>query len=129
MKIYRCNVCGNIMVVVNDSNVVPKCCNEDMELLVANTTDGAFEKHVPVIECDDDEIKVKVGEIEHPMIDNHFIKMIMLETDRGYYLKFLMPNQKPAAKFKICKNEKPIAVYEYCNIHSLFKKDIEYEKE
>ena len=128
MKIYRCNKCGNILVVVNDGGVVPKCCNEDMELLKANTTDGILEKHVPVVEIYDGTIEVKVGEIEHPMIEDHYIKMIMLETDKGCCLKFLTPGEKPETKFKLCGNENPIAVYEYCNIHSLFKKDIDYEE-
>ena len=129
MKIYRCNKCGNILVVANDGNVIPNCCGGEMELLKANETDGTIEKHVPVVECDDEKVKIKVGEDEHPMKDDHYIQMIMLETGEGYYLKFLTSKDKPQAYFKVCKNEKPIAAYEYCNIHSLFKKDINCEEE
>lgn len=129
MKIYRCCKCGNILTTINDANVIPECCNEKMEILMANTTDGSFEKHVPMVKCDNNTITVRVGEKEHPMIEDHYIKVIILKTDKGHYLKFLKPNEKPEAIFTINDDEKLTAVYEYCTIHSLFKKDIACEKE
>lgn len=129
MKFYRCNICGNILIVADDSGVNPDCCNQKMELLKENTTDGIFEKHIPVIEKVDDRIIAKVGEIEHPMLDDHYIQMIVLETDSGYHLQYLIPRSKPRAEFLISPDEKVIAAYEYCNLHSLFKKEIDHEEE
>lgn len=128
MKIYRCNKCGNILIVANDGGVIPTCCNEQMELLEAKTHDGIIEKHLPVVKCCEQEICVEVGEKLHPMEKEHYIQMIILETNKGYYLRKLTAKDEPKAKFKICESELPITVYEYCNIHSLYKRDVNCEK-
>lgn len=85
------------------------------EELVANTTDGAYEKHVPVVTVDGDTVTVKVGSVEHPSLPAHFIEFIVLKTTTDIHTKWLKPGNKPEAVFTI--NEAPIAAYEYCNLH------------
>lgn len=92
--------------------------------LKPNVTDAVGEKHVPVITRDGDKVKVKVGEIEHPMLEEHHIMWIYLETEKGGFLKKLSPGDKPAAEFILCPGDRPVAAYEYCNIHGLWKADI-----
>ena len=89
------------------------------EELVPNTTDGAYEKHVPVIEQIGRDVTVKVGSVEHPMLDVHFIEWIVLETESGFQVLALKPDMKPAATF--VTDEKIVAAYEYCNLHGLWK--------
>lgn len=86
--------------------------------LTANTTDGAYEKHVPVIEQKGDHVTVKVGSVAHPMIDAHYIEWIVLETATGYQKKDLKPGEAPEAEFAV--TEPVIAAYEYCNLHGLW---------
>lgn len=92
------------------------------EELVANTVDAAFEKHVPVIEVVGDIVTVKVGSVEHPMLDAHYIEFIVLVTEGGMQMKWLKPGMKPEATFKI--TDKPVAAFEYCNLHGLWKAEI-----
>lgn len=87
--------------------------------LVANTTDGALEKHVPVIEVSGDTVTVKVGSVEHPSLPAHYIEWILLETAGGFQIHYLKPEMKPEAVFKV--NEPVVAAYEYCNLHGLWK--------
>ena len=86
-----------------------------------NTTEAAVEKHIPVYEIKDNVVYVKVGEVEHPMVDVHYIKWVLLVTDKGSYLKKLRPNQAPATKFIIEDSEVVLEVYAYCNLHGLWK--------
>ena len=88
------------------------------EELTANTTDGAYEKHVPVIEQDGDTVTVKVGSVEHPSLPAHYIEWILLETEQGFQIHYLKPGMKPEAVFKV--KEAVIAAYEYCNLHGLW---------
>ena len=119
MNIYRCKHCGNIIVKLHDSNVPVQCCGEDMELLVANTTDAAQEKHVPSVKKDGQSIAVTVGSVEHPMQPEHYIEWILIETKKGYQVQFLNPGGKPTATFTT--SEEVVAIYEYCNLHGLWK--------
>lgn len=88
--------------------------------LVANTVDAAFEKHVPVIEVAGDTVTVKVGSVEHPMLDAHYIEWIVLVTESGFQMKWLKPGMKPVATFILTPGEKAVAAYEYCNLHGLW---------
>ena len=88
------------------------------EEVIANTTDGAYEKHVPVIEHEGDHVIVKVGSVAHPMVDVHYIEWIILETATGYQKHDLQPGDVPAADFAV--TEPVIAAYEYCNLHGLW---------
>lgn len=126
MKFYECKTCGNIIIMCEDSGVVPVCCGKVMSELEPLNNDGPYESHVPVIEEDDCCIKVKVGDKTHPMSQEHYIKWIMLETDKGYYVKKLNHYDGPLAYFHVCEDEKILRAYAFCNIHSLWVKD--YEK-
>ena len=106
---------------INDQIVI-----SDKELtvgteLVANTVDAAQEKHVPVIKVSSDKVKVEVGSVEHPSLEAHYIEFIVLVTETGMQMKWLKPGMKPEAVFKL--TDKPIAAYEYCNLHGLWKAD------
>ena len=121
MKFYVCEHCGNIMTLVKDSGVPVMCCGQKMTLLVPGTTDGALEKHVPVVEVQGNMVTVRVGSVEHPMLPEHFIQWIALETNEGSQIKHLQPGQAPQAVFALREGEKVEAVYEYCNLHGLWK--------
>lgn len=122
-KFLRCEHCGNMVGVLNDSGVPMICCGEPMKELVPNTTDAANEKHVPVVTVEGDILKAVVGSVEHPMEGAHYIQFIFVETDKGGHRRALKPGEKPEAEFNL-HGEKPIAVYEYCNLHGLWKKEL-----
>ena len=92
--------------------------------LVPNTTDGAHEKHVPAVEIDGNKVTVTVGEVEHPMMDAHYIQWIILETNMGRARRELKPGAKPQAVFMLAEGEEPVAAYEYCNLHGFWKKEL-----
>ena len=118
-EIYRCNICGNIVEVVNASIGTLVCCGQPMELLVEKTKDVELEKHVPIIEKTENGVKVKVGSIPHPMEEKHYIQWIEIIADNKVYRKFLKPGEKPEAEF--CISAKRIEAREYCNLHGLWK--------
>ena len=121
MKFYICNHCGNVIAYVKDSGVPIICCGEKMQELIPNTTDGAVEKHVPVIGTDGQTVTVTVGSAEHPMIPEHYIQWIALASRQGNQRKELAPGQKPQASFMLCEGDEVEAVYAYCNLHGLWK--------
>ena len=123
LSVFKCKKCGSMVVKINEGGCSPSCCGEPMVELKANDTDGAKEKHVPDVAVEDGVIKVKVGSVEHPMLDAHYITMIALETEKGVQAKFLKPGEAPAAEFTVV-DDKALAAYEYCNLHGLWKKDI-----
>lgn len=118
-QIYRCSVCGNIVEVLHVGGGELVCCGKPMVLLSANTTDGATEKHVPVIEMTADSIIVKVGSVSHPMEEAHFIEFIEIVADDKVYRKFLKPGQEPVAVFNL--TAKNVTAREYCNLHGLWQ--------
>ncbi len=124
MKFYKCETCGNIIVKLNDSSVPVVCCGKPMTELVPGATDGALEKHVPSVKVEGNKVSVQVGEVEHPMVEEHFIQWIILETEKGYQTKNLKPEEKPVAEFVVADGDKAVAVYEYCNLHGLWVKEI-----
>lgn len=122
VKFYKCRHCGNVIEKLVDSKVKVVCCGEEMEELVPNTVDASGEKHVPVISCMEEcKMKVTVGSVLHPMEDAHHIVFIYVETENGGMRVNL--KDKPEALFCV-KNGKPVAVYEYCNLHGLWKTDV-----
>lgn len=123
LKIYRCTHCGNIVEKIIDGGVTPVCCGEDMQLLKANTTDAAGEKHVPVITVDGNKVHAVVGEVLHPMTEEHLIQFIILQTEKGVQRVDLKPNQEPSADFVLADGDKAVTVYEWCNLHGLWKAD------
>lgn len=124
MKFYVCKHCGNVISYVNKSGVQVVCCGDKMEELIPNTTDAANEKHVPVIKVEGQKVTVTVGSVEHPMVPEHYITWIALETQQGNQRKELKPGEKPQAEFEICEGDKVIAAYEYCSIHGLWKETV-----
>lgn len=118
---YKCPICGNIIGLINGDIKHIRCCGVEMELMVANSQDAATEKHVPVYEKEGNEIIVRVGEIEHPMEEDHYIMWIAQVSDNETTRVRLKPGQKPEAKFKYIPNS---TVYAYCNKHGLWKTEV-----
>lgn len=118
---YRCELCGNIVSLINNGGGKLSCCGQNMVELVANTTDAAQEKHVPVATRKDGKIYVQVGSVEHPMTDEHYIQWIALASDKGIEYVYLTPSDKPEAVFEDIENA---VVYEYCNLHGLWKVEL-----
>ncbi|MEG1848258.1 MAG: desulfoferrodoxin family protein, partial [Lachnospiraceae bacterium] len=121
---FICRHCGNMMTLVHDAGVPVECCGEPMEELVANTVEASAEKHIPFITQEGSLVKVQVGEVEHPMVAAHFIQWICLETNQGTQIKYLNAGEKPYAEFSLLPGETVDAVYEYCNVHGLWKKEM-----
>ncbi len=121
LKFFKCEHCGNIIEMVEDKGVPVVCCGQRMTELVAGTSDGAREKHVPVYEVNGNTVHVKVGEVAHPMIPEHYIEWIALQTKNGVQRKELKPGEKPEANFALCDGDEVVAVYAYCNLHGLWK--------
>ena len=124
MKFYICEHCKNIIVKLNDAGVPVMCCGQPMKELTPGTSDGAYEKHIPAVTVDGNTVKVQVGEVEHPMMEAHYIQFIVLETSKGYQVKYLKPEEKTVAEFVMTADEKAVAVYEYCNLHGLWVKEV-----
>lgn len=122
--LYRCEICGKIIAVIRNSPAPTICCGQKMTLLEAGTTDASVEKHVPVVDVKDDIVFVKVGEEVHPMNPNHYIQWILLETEDGIQIKNLQADEKPSTCFVIRIGEKVKVVYAYCNIHGLWKCEV-----
>ena len=123
MKFLRCAKCGKIVGVIQGSPCPTICCGQEMEELTANTTDGAFEKHVPVITIEGSKVTVAVGSAEHPMLEAHYIQWIALETKEGAQRKPLTPGTAPKAVFALAEGDEVICAYEYCNLHGLWRAD------
>ena len=121
MKFFRCDHCGNFVGVINDAGVPMMCCGQKMTEVVAGTTDAAVEKHVPVVTVDGNIVKAVVGSVEHPMIEEHYIEWIALETEKGVQRKTLKAGDAPAAEFALTADDKVVAAYAYCNLHGLWK--------
>ena len=119
MKFYVCAHCGNIIEKVNDAGVPVMCCGEKMQEMIPGTSDGAAEKHVPVWSVEGNEVTVNVGEVDHPMIPEHFIQWVYLQTEKGCQRKHLSPDEQPQVSF-LLGDDKPVAVYAYCNLHGLW---------
>lgn len=101
-----------------------KACMNCMDKIIhPNTVDAAKEKHLPMVEFEGDTLKVNVGSVEHPMNEEHYIAWIFVETKDGGMYKKLSSLGKPFASFKVDKEE-VVAVYEYCNLHGLWKIEV-----
>ena len=119
-KFYICEHCGNIVGMIHDSGVNPVCCGQKMTKLEAGVTEASHEKHIPVVNVQNDTVKVSVGSVAHPMSEEHSILWVYLETDKGGHLKNLILGDSPEVIFAL-RDEKPISVYAYCNLHGLWK--------
>ena len=124
MKIFKCMKCGKVIAILNPSSCGTFCCDTEMVELKANEVDAAVEKHVPVVEVIGSNVLVKVGEVEHPMGEDHYIEWIIIETGKGFQLINLEPGEKPEARFVLNEDEKLVRAYAYCNLHGLWKKEL-----
>lgn len=123
-KFYLCEHCKNLVGMIHDSKVPLICCGQKMTALVPNTSEGAGEKHLPVVSVDGNTVTVNVGEVAHPMSEEHSIVWIYLESEKGGQRKVLAPNDAPCAQFVLTDDDKAIAAYAYCNLHGLWKTEI-----
>ncbi len=121
VKFYRCEHCGNIAIKVVDSGVPLVCCGETMVELVADSVDAATEKHVPKVTTEGSHVHVNVGSVDHPMQPEHYIQFICLVKDAGYEIHPLQAGEAPATDFYLGEGEVAREVYEFCNIHGLWK--------
>ncbi len=119
LEVYACEICGNIVEVLRGEAGELVCCGAEMTLLEEQTADAATEKHVPVIEKVEGGVKVKVGSVPHPMVDNHYIEWIEIIADGKAYRQFLEPGDEPEATF--CVDAEEITAREHCNLHGLWK--------
>ncbi len=120
-QVYKCEICGNVVEVLNVGGGELFCCGQPMKLMEEQTADTSTEKHVPFIERVGDKYVVKVGEtVEHPMQPNHYIQWIELEVDGMLYRKYLKPTDKPMAEFYVPEGQK-VSAREYCNLHGLWE--------
>ena len=105
MKYFSCKTCGNIIEFAKESGVPVMCCGQPMTELIPGTSDGAAEKHVPVVTVDGNKVVVEIGEVEHPMVEAHYIEWIVLETKKGSQKVKLTPADKPRAEFLLTEGE------------------------
>ena len=123
-KFLRCEKCGAIVGVVKDcdcDNCGIQCCGEKMKEMIPGSTDGAKEKHIPVYKKEGNKVFVTVGEINHPMLPEHYIEWVSIQTKFGNQRKTLKPGDEPRVCFSLCENDEVEAVYAYCNLHKLWK--------
>ena len=122
-KFYICRHCGNLIVKVHDAGVPVMCCGQKMEELIPNTVEASGEKHVPVVSVENGVVSVAVGSVAHPMVPEHSIEWVYVETENGGQLKKLSPGSAPEVKFQL-GDEKAVAVFAYCNLHGLWMTEL-----
>ena len=120
VRLYRCPHCGNIIIKIVDKGVPVMCCGQKMEEIIPSSTDAAVEKHVPVIAREGDLVSVSIGSVAHPMIEEHYISHVILETDAGVQIAELHAGDEPKAVFAVVAGATVIAAYAYCNLHGLW---------
>lgn len=114
-QVYQCSSCGNIVEVLHEAGGTLACCGKPMDVLTENTKDAAKEKHVPVVTKIDGGYKVTVGEVLHPMTEEHLIEWIELVTETGVLRQYLQAGQTPEAIFYT--DAENVYAREFCNLH------------
>jgi len=122
-KFFKCEKCGNFLTLIESKGGPLTCCGVPLKELVANTEEASVEKHLPDVKITANGIDVAVGSVLHPMTEEHHIQFIYVETDKGGQFKHLGLDEEPVKSFTFT-NEKPVAVYEYCNLHGLWKTEL-----
>ena len=122
-KFFKCQYCGNMVGLIEDQGIPLVCCGEEMEELVPNTVDASKEKHVPAVTVAGDSISVQVGSVPHPMDADHNIAFVYVESECGGQRKCLKIGAEPSVTFSFI-DDKPIAVYAYCNLHGLWRMEL-----
>ena len=124
MKFLMCKRCGNVVTYLSDKYMPMICCADMMIELEPGTEDAAAEKHVPVVDINGKTVKINVRSVDHPMTDAHFIKWIVLQTRRGFQVRYLTPIDRPEVTFTVTEGDNPLAAYAYCNLHGLWEQEI-----
>ena len=122
-KFYICPTCRNTVEMIYDTDIKLFCCGEEMQELAANTVEASGEKHIPAVKVGEGSVEVNVGSVNHPMEEVHWIEWVQLVTDKGSYRRWLNPGEAPNVRF-LLGEEKPVAVYAYCNLHGLWKTEL-----
>lgn len=122
-RFFRCAHCGNMVGLIDDNGAPLTCCGDEMEELIPNTAEASAEKHLPAVTSSGDGISVSVGSAAHPMEDAHHITFVYVETGRGGQRKALNVGEAPSVEFRF-SDDKPVAVYAYCNLHGLWKTEL-----
>ena len=120
-RFFICKHCGNLVGMIHNAGVPIICCGEPMQELVANSTEAAGEKHLPVVAVNGRTVTVSVGSVAHPMTEEHLIQWVVLETSQGWQQKALSAGGAPEVKFALAEGEAPVAAWAYCNLHGLWK--------
>lgn len=115
LKFYQCEKCGKVLITAEETAL------EGRKELIAGTTEGAKEKHIPVVAVSGNTVTIGVGSVSHPMSAEHLIEWVALETEKGYAVRYFAATDKPEATFVLADGDKPKAVYAYCNLHGLWK--------
>ena len=123
VKFYICPHCGNVVEMVKDAGVKPVCCGQKMEELIPGAVEASGEKHIPAISVENGVVSVNVGSVNHPMEDVHWIEWVQLVTEKGIQRRYLNPGEAPNVKFYL-GDDKAVAVYAYCNLHGLWKSEL-----
>ena len=123
-KFYTCDKCNNLVKVIADKGSPVVCCGNTMRELIPNTTDASQEKHVPEIDFAKNILRVKVGNVSHPMVEEHSIEWVYIESTQGDQFKPLKINKDPEVDFALVNGDKPTKVYAYCNLHGLWETEI-----
>jgi superoxide reductase len=123
-RFFICEKCGNIIGEIHSSGVPMSCCGQEMKELIPNTVDAAVEKHLPVVSIDENNVSIQIGSVEHPMTEQHYIQWVYILTEHGGQRKSFSPDDKPKVTFAL-SDDKAIAAFAYCNLHGLWKTDIE----
>lgn len=125
----RCKICGQIVAVVNETGVPITCCGENMEVITPSKVEEALgEKHLPTYKLNKNKLTVTIGKDLHPSTKEHYISWIALVTNKGNQRKILNPLDKPIVTFMLDKDEYPLEIYSYCNIHGLWELDVNYDE-
>ena len=120
-RFFICKHCGNLVGMIHSSGAQMICCGDPMTELVPGSVDASKEKHVPVIAVDGNTVTVTVGAVAHPMLDEHYIQWIYLQTEQGGQRKCLTPGAEPKAVFALVNGDKAVTAFAYCNLHGLWK--------
>ena len=123
IKFYMCPECGLVVETIHDAGISPFCCGMKMDELIPNTVEASGEKHIPAVTVQGSTVTVNVGSVDHPMQDVHYIEWVQLVTEQGSQRKHLTPGQPPKVVFTVT-DDKPLAVYAYCNLHGLWKTEL-----
>lgn len=123
IQFYVCKHCGNLVEMIHNSGIPMICCGQKMNELLPGSIEASEEKHIPDVTVDGDAVNVQIGSVEHPMAEEHYIEWIYLQTETGRQRKSFKPGDSPSLSFTLV-DEKPVAVYAYCNIHGLWKKEL-----